>query len=534
MALLVLSANAEQKRLPSKNSVSPALRNSDRKLTSRQELGLQLLKTVESESAGLQMDMRAFVQWQSARAYSNFDHSKADNLRKQAFQTTLSIDNPAENPNCTNQSFCAKAWLQESILLDIIKKSAPEAETLLPTAEGSIRDNIVAQLVNYYVGKRDFTRAQDLLLHVSNDKDYPFRAAAQLIKSLGKGRSADRLAVFTQALNNFKNYGSTDTIFSADFGSLIAAVWDLLPPDAVLEAIDELLNEAKSHTGTADVQVSLSAKGDSVTLNSMYQLRLFQLLPILQELDASRAQSLLRDNEVARVNLQRFPKGVAAVDSMRFLPADSVSGKPEINDELEARIRNQAEQVIESAEKDPKQALNDAVTLPISAGCYGFRCARVLALEGIARKTLRKHPTIAKSALDELLKLTDQLSLHQDSYLADVPQLYLTIGDEQGARSAIKSLSKIAEKVYAADNDPDNPNLAFKGTWPSSRLWRSCVEAADKISPELVHEIISGIPDEDIAVFQKITYANSLLGAPAFPMAWAEYHKHTSSPMDVP
>jgi hypothetical protein len=124
------------------------------------------------------------------------------------------------------------------------------------------------------------------------------------------------------------------------------------------------------------------------------------------------------------------------------------------------------------------------------------------------------------------VKLADQLSPRQGLSFTDVPELYLTIGDSDAAKTALKSLSKIAEKVYSQDTNPDDPNLAFKGIWPSSRLWRSCVQTAQKVSAVLAAEIIAAIPDEDIAAFQNITYASSLLNAPTFPATWAERHKN--------
>lgn len=129
----------------------------------------------------------------------------------------------------------------------------------------------------------------------------------------------------------------------------------------------------------------------------------------------------------------------------------------------------------------------------------------------------------------EAAKLAEQLSPRQGLSFADMPELYWRIGDRDAAKTALKSLSKIAEKVYSQDMNPDDPNLACKRIWPSSRLWRSCVETAEKVSPELASEIIAAIPDEDISAFQNITYASSLLNAPTFPATLAERHKNGNS-----
>ena len=73
---------------------------------------------------------------------------------------------------------------------------------------------------------------------------------------------------------------------------------------------------------------------------------------------------------------------------------------------------------------------------------------------------------------------------------------------------------KAADKLYARDTDSDDPNKAFKGTWPSADLWRKCVQVAAKISPALAEEIIGEIPDPEIAASEKVAFASSLIGQP--------------------
>jgi len=88
--------------------------------------------------------------------------------------------------------------------------------------------------------------------------------------------------------------------------------------------------------------------------------------------------------------------------------------------------------------------------------------------------------------------------------------------------------------LYAEDINADDPNQAFKGAWPSSSLWRGCVIVAGEIAPEMALEIIGEIPDDDIAAFEKVSYAGSLLGAPSSPMMVATRRKKQSVYMTLP
>jgi len=114
----------------------------------------------------------------------------------------------------------------------------------------------------------------------------------------------------------------------------------------------------------------------------------------------------------------------------------------------------------------------------------------------------------------------------QALFLAEVPDFYLKLGDEDGARSVIRDQVKVAEKLYALDNDPGDPNLVFKGAWPSTNAWRNCIQQATKVSQPFAEEILAQIPDPEIAGIEQVIYANALLGAEKSSITALEWHKN--------
>jgi hypothetical protein len=154
--------------------------------------------------------------------------------------------------------------------------------------------------------------------------------------------------------------------------------------------------------------------------------------------------------------------------------------------------------------------------LPVESAGFG-PSPRAQALIQIASQTGRKKPSLTKSALDELGKIESQLTPEQMRDVAKFPELYLVLGDREGAKKALNALLKAAEKVYAQDTDAADPNQAFKGVWPSVDMWRQCVEVAGRISPDLAEQIISDIPDPDIVALEKVAFASALLRAPGVP-----------------
>ena len=503
------------------------------KLTPEQERGLRLLKSAESGAAGLQPDMRAFVLWRAAYAYRKIDAKKGDSVAKDSFTASEAIEDPTDSNQCGPPGSAGdiKSWVQERVLTEMIRKEKiSEAEELLPNATAHVRTEVTTQLVQHYIGKKDFARALTFLSQLADAPEYPFLAAADLLTSLGPEQSGDRMTVFNQALNNFQQHGNAGDLMADDIGGFIEKTWTYVPSALVLEAIDKVLDQAKSQESQSHYSM-VSEKG-GIALKSAYELRLFQLLPVLEELDKEKADSLLRDDTEMQAQLKKYPKGMASLNSNGDLysygisdgdaPAGAGPGAPQV----EAQMMHRVNDVIKEAEKDPAQALADALGLPLQGQGPMHQSPRVQALMAIAQSAAKANPSIAKSALDEIIRVEDQLSAQEIAGAANLPMMYIRLGDDEAAKKAIKAMVKAAEKLYARDTDDDDPNKAFKGTWPSADLWRKCVQAAAKISPALAEEIITEIPDPEIAAAQRVAFASSLLGALGEPMIVSDCRKN--------
>ena len=81
--------------------------------------------------------------------------------------------------------------------------------------------------------------------------------------------------------------------------------WEKLPPVVILEAADRILDHAKAQAGTGRSPFNFASSHDSAAFGCVYELRLFQLLPVIQDLDPSRAQQLLRENPKTKSVLEQ-------------------------------------------------------------------------------------------------------------------------------------------------------------------------------------------------------------------------------------
>ena len=530
-------ANPGSNRSGSTAAATTKRESSEAKLTPQQERGLRLLKAAEAEAAGLQPDMRAFVLWRASYAYAKVDPKKAERVAADAFTATQAIEDAPSDDHCAAAGSAGdiKGWIQQSILSDMVtKEKLAEVEQLLPQATEPVRNQITSRLVAYYVKQKEFAGAEALLTQVADTKDYPFGVAADLILAAGSDQSADRMMIFNQAIVNFEEHKQGQTFGSGDIGDFLERTWTKVPSAMALEAVNKLLDEARDNESHA--RYSMTSNKGSILLNSSYEFRLFQLLPILEQLDKDKADELLRDHAETKAQLAKYPQGMQSLNgdsgvysyySTSITDADGTQGAERAaRDQAGAQLQQRVESAVKESQKDPAQAVSDALNLPAQGDSR--TSPRADALMRIAEGVAKRKPAVAKSALDEVNKLQDQLTPQEMASLSKLAKLYLDIGDPDGARKSLKALLKAAENLYSRDTDNDDPNKAFKGTWPSADLWRKCVQAAAQISPALAEQIISEVPDTDIAGAQKVAFASSLLGISGGPVVVSDCRKNYS------
>jgi hypothetical protein len=109
-----------------------------------------------------------------------------------------------------------------------------------------------------------------------------------------------------------ERYPTTD-----DPAIMVLRVWQDLPPSLVLSAIDEILDRAKDvDEREHDIQVGVSAKKGDASFFSVYEFRLYELIPVLDQLDKTEAESLLGKNSEAQTSLEHYPQGFSSMNAV--------------------------------------------------------------------------------------------------------------------------------------------------------------------------------------------------------------------------
>ena len=136
---------------------------------------------------------------------------------------------------------------------------------------------------------------------------------------LPEDRDSER-QIFSEALAGYLASTEEEVSRSRTLGTLVVRFWEKLPPAVILEAADRILDHTKAEAGAGHSPFNFASSHGLASFDSVYELRLFQLLPVIQDLDPSRAQQLLRENPKTKSMLEQYLQGMRSLDS-RFTSA---------------------------------------------------------------------------------------------------------------------------------------------------------------------------------------------------------------------
>jgi len=415
-----------------------------------------------------------------------------------------------------------KRKLQEAALNALLTVDESKVESLLSQALPDVRATLLRYMVYRAMSAKKFDRALKLLNQVPTKENFPYDEATQLMLELPPERDSDKQEIFRLAMASDHEWHSPN-ISSDDFASMIVRFWQHVPPALALDAIHQVLDGARSEDGRG---VTLNAPSVKLGFASEYDYRVFELLPVLRQLDDDEADKILKDSQQAQIQLKQFPNGVQSIDpTITDTPLKEGEqgqglggsfGAPKEMDQVLQTTKGRVQEIGRMAEDNPRQAIAAAATVPESVGSSWWpEFPRAQAYLTIARTTMKKNPFAARDALEEMAASLKHAasSYHATENWLEGITMAREMGDVDLAVKLFRSGMEQADKLRSEDADPDDPNLALKAWWPSvSAYWR-LVQAASRFSPRTALEQVQEIKDPEILLLLEVRLANNGLGA---------------------
>ena len=517
---LPLFATAES--LAQKGSTYPKIKPESKEWCSQ-------LKQAAVLARGLEPGMRSFTLLLASLGLQKCAPQKVRATLIDAFMASVAL----------SDADAAKTGLQSTELRELLRLDESTVEQLMPQADPEARAEIQGAMVERAVDRRDFDRALSLLNQIPSDQDYPYAAATQLILRLPAGHQPEKRAIFVNAVAHDRERSSLGgegdcsavNCAAGDLSGMVVRFWRHFPPELVLDAIDQILD----HSKTDDTQIAIKASSGPINFDNVYQYRLFELLPVLRELDPSKAEQLSNDPQV-QAQLNKYPNGLQSLDpTVRDTPLRKgeesgmrgfgVGRGAKVQDGHSAEIyQRQANEILKQAGDDPRQAIATAATLPVQAGHAVPRSETLLR---IAQVGWKKNPSASKEALEQMadsLKKVDPamygrlglrvgVGLRVQYCWSHGVELANNMKDTDLARSLLQEGMEQAERWKGVDGHDNDPNLALKAWWPSVALFSALLKAAAHISPQTALELIHKFQDPDLVTLFQIRLANDRLGA---------------------
>lgn len=479
----------------------------------QKEAALYLLKTAEAEANGFDGPMKASVLFALGHTYSTFDRKKSIELLTTAYSLVKGVSEDA-GPDLRTLSI--------EIVRNVAQNAPDAVEHSLPS-DPAMRDYALEEIVHHYISGRKWRAAEEYYERIETEPQIYF-AAREFLEALPRSNHELTNQVFFHALRVFESQQHwAITAGREDLGSLLVRFYDRFPAQSVLDAVDELLKQAKpgnasEHSQVKNSTIAAKTAGATVTFSSFYEFRLFQLLPILQSLDPERAEKLLADaQQNTKALLGKYPNGQRSIDpgfsgqssttSYAIIPLNA-SAAPMVN---QLEVQRSADEIVKRAERAPERALPQAESAPLDV--------RIPALLGIARIYIKRQPSISKQALTSILNATKNNSSNEGvdwRSLDEAAALFLQMGEDDSAWDACLQASKLILVIYKKDSDSDDPNQALKLFWPSVHAWRDLVQTTSKISVQRTFDILKEIPDEQIQVLEEVMVASAWMNVPVW------------------
>jgi hypothetical protein len=507
------------------------------KLTDEQKLALDILEVSEAASRGSEPPMRSYSLLQIASSFPVPDEKRSRALLHDAFTASLEIHDDDET----------KAKLQEYIFLALLPLSLEDVQELLAQAEPKVRTQTSESIINLYADKKQFEKAIELVHQVTGWDEFPYNGAGKLMDAMPADMTAEKQSLFLEAVNSYKNHKHPGIRIGGSLTGLILRHSAGMDPKVLMLAMEEVLSQSKSKDEKNQRAMTIGGDGGTVSFSSDYEYQLFAFLPLIQQIDESRAKALLEENQSIQAMLQQFPLGMQSVDPPRkptekkdqpmqqerqvvgggvsSASTDRANANMTAQQYAMQQARQRMQEIVAEADKDPVQALAHTVTLPVTIGASPMS-PRGSTLAAIARLCAKKDPGVAGQALGELRKAVPDMPLElQAQSLDTAAKLYLEMDDASSAAKVVSEGFKVAEKLLEKDLDPEDPNKALKAWWPSADAYRRFVDVQTKISQRDTVNVLKEIKEPEIRALESIMYARALLGLPMKRTMVAEKRK---------
>jgi hypothetical protein len=517
LSLLVCSSSAQQLQQSTSAHQSKPPAVTSKKIAAsthdaREQQALSLLHAVEASVGRFSPESQAKLLLQIGNAYSKVDRTLAVAALNKSFQATFGMQAASGEHE--------RSELQSQIVRSLSRLQPDAIFPLRNSADRKARAFIEQQIVNSALEKGQVHDAAQMLSQWDTTMPFPYGVAAQAISRLPDKDSGERQAIFRTGILCFEQ--SKDGIAPEEIVEFIIRSADAkLPPSMLVDGMERVLAHVQEMKSWDDMQIALSGPKGSANFASLYDYVLFRFLPIFEQADPTKGETLRRDHAVVAEVNSRFPKGAESLQADKGQGAGpglttsfSLGNQPIENNGTQqiAQVESQATTDFPGAMALAERLSN--VPSPRSAGTMEGT-QRCDAYQAIAERMVSRNEfSHATEAIGVMLNSsTDLQPFGRVQYVISAVELASRMKDWQNVRQYIEKGMKLASELHQEDAFGQCPNEASKLDWPSTAAWRSFVVPAALLDVGKAIQRVEDISDPEIEASVQVAVASSLLNA---------------------
>jgi hypothetical protein len=329
---------------------------------------------------------------------------------------------------------------------------------------------------------------------------YPYMAMAQLMRQVAEKDKDRAQSIATTALG-YANRRKLSGMESQQLTMFLMQAREYVPVPMMKQILEQViadaLEQAKQSDGTQVSAEFSNAAGERVQLTSMASLMMFQLMPMIRQVDPEWAKKLEEQSDELRKAAAMMRTGNTSI--MIGARNGGPNGPNDNNRDFRQEI--QSMQVDELASRDPKRAMEMANNINDPA-MHAAAVARVSSA-GTDADAQQKALDNAREVLKSTSEPREKLSI-----LAGIVQLEASMKDEDGLGASLQQAFGIADDMFRRSIDK-NPST---GAWmrPGAEVGASIVRRSARKYPAIVADKIDSVRQSALKALMLLAAAESL------------------------
>ena len=461
----------EERSGPPKPAV-PAVKETPESKKAKQErdaLAESLLGRAYSLTKQTSDSERAYILGRLAEAAVKTHPQKSREWAEEVFSVTANLPNDMQRSQVETTALQALSENDPDRALELLAKlETPRNKDgeLVP----DIAASVATMLFQRYWQKKGLEGLDNLTAsarQMGEAGSYPYMAMGMLIRQV-KRRDADKSKdMLNEALSYF-NRRQTSGRGNGQFAMFLRQNREDIPTPLLKDLLEKLVTQSLATKDESQQMVIATEKGVAAKLNNAASILLFQLMPMIRDLDPDWAKKLETQYQELRAAAD-----VARSGEQRMMMTQTIGGTGGGGQPPRAMMEEmQAMEIDELSAQDPQRALkmNAELTDPSVRAASGARLAATLVKSNPeqAADLLKK----AKEAIAEAKEPVDKLRI-----LVGLAQAQSAMNDKAAFETTLQSGFTLGEELFrkGLDKNPTAPVFAQPGFDAMARLTMSSV-----------------------------------------------------------